>query len=102
MKLNKLARRCATALPAAVAAFGLMSPEAFAASGSDDFSDLWDMLEGWSQGSLGKSISLMFLLVGLGVGVVRGSIIGAVGCVAAAIALFLGPQIVETIFSAVI
>lgn len=102
MKLKRFLRRSATALPAALAAFGLMAPDAFASATNNDFSDLWDMLEGWSSGSLGKSISLMFLLVGLGIGVIRGSIIGAVGCVAAAIALFLGPQIIDTIFTALI
>ena len=54
------------------------------------------------QGTLGKSIALMFLLVGLGVGVIRGSIMGAVGCVAASMALFIGPQIIEQIFTALI
>lgn len=102
MKFKTFIKRSITALPAAAAAFGLMAPEAFASSTNNDFSDLWDMLEGWSSGSLGKSISLMFLLVGLGIGVVRGSIIGAVACVAAAIALFLGPQIIDTIFTALI
>lgn len=102
MKFKAFLKRSATALPAAFVAFGLMAPEAFASSTNNDFSDLWDMLEGWSTGTLGKSISLMFLLVGLGIGVVRGSVIGAVGCIAAAIALFLGPQIIESIFTALI
>ena len=60
------------------------------------------MLKNWSQGTLGRSIALMFLLVGLGVGVVRGSIMGAVGCLAAAMALFIGPQIIDNIFTALI
>lgn len=77
------------------------SPEAaFAANGDTDFQDLYNMLQNWAQGTLGRSIALMFLLVGLGVGVVRGSIMGAVGCLAAAMALFIGPQIVDNIFTA--
>lgn len=75
---------------------------AFAANGDTDFQDLYDMLHNWSQGTLGRSIALMFLLVGLGVGVIRGSIMGAVGCVAAAMALFIGPQIIDNIFTALI
>lgn len=59
------------------------------------------MLKAWSTGTLGKSIALMFLLVGLGVGVIRGSIMGAVGCVTS-MALFIGPQIIEQIFTALI
>ena len=66
--------------------------------GQEHFADLY----AWSTGTLGKSIALMFLLVGLGVGVIRGSIMGAVGCVAASMALFIGPQIIEQIFTALI
>ena len=68
--------------------------------GQEHFADLYAMLKAWSTGTLGKSIALMFLLVGLGVGVIRGSIMGAVGCVAASMALFIGPQIIEQIFTA--
>lgn len=75
---------------------------AFAANGDTDFQDLYTMLHSWSQGTLGRSIALMFLLVGLGVGVIRGSIMGAVGCIAAAMALFIGPQIIDNIFTALI
>ena len=60
------------------------------------------MRKACSTGTLGKAIALMFLLVGLGVGVIRGSIMGAVGCVAASMALFIGPQIIEQIFTALI
>ena len=70
--------------------------------GQEHFADLYAMLKAWSTGTLGKSIALMFLLVGLGVGVIRGSIMGAVGCVAASMALFIGPQIIEQIFTALI
>lgn len=42
--------------------------------GQEHFADLYAMLKAWSTGTLGKSIALMFLLVGLGVGVIRGSI----------------------------
>ena len=65
--------------------------------GQEHFADLYAMLKAWSTGTLGKSIALMFLLV-----VIRGSIMGAVGCVAASMALFIGPQIIEQIFTALI
>ncbi|MFQ9937575.1 MAG: TraA family conjugative transfer protein [Parasutterella excrementihominis] len=71
-------------------------------TGGQEHLDLYAMLKAWSTGTLGKSIALMFLLVGLGVGVIRGSIMGAVGCVAASMALFIGPQIIEQIFTALI
>ena len=50
--------------------------------GQEHFADLYAMLK---LGVPARSVNpspLMFLLVGLGVGVIRGSIMGAVGCVA--------------------
>ena len=63
---------------------------------------LYDIVYNWSTGYLGRSIALIFLLIGLGVGVIRGSIMGAGGCVAAAICLVVAPEVVEGILTAVI
>jgi conjugal transfer pilus assembly protein TraA len=70
-----------------------------AADHSGDFQTLYDQLLGWTNGTLGKSISLIFLLVGLGVGCLRGSILGAIACLAAALSLVIAPEIVEAIFA---
>ena len=106
MMLSIAANRTFTFLPAllSVSVFVLSAvcPDAAWAGTATGGQDLYSMLKAWSTGTLGKSIALMFLLVGLGVGVIRGSIMGAVGCVAAAMALFIGPQIIEQIFTALI
>lgn len=100
---NVIAAAFPMLLSLSFAALAAALPEcAFAAGTDKDFQSLYDMLKNWSQGTLGRSIALMFLLVGLGVGVVRGSIMGAVGCIAAAMALFIGPQIIDNIFTALI
>lgn len=107
MMLSIAANRTFTFLPAllSVSVFVLSAvcPDAAwagtATGGQEHFADLYSMLKAWSTGTLGKSIALMFLLVGF---VIRGSIMGAVGCVAAAMALFIGPQIIEQIFTALI
>jgi conjugal transfer pilus assembly protein TraA len=80
----------------------LAAGTAVAGSSDTEFEMLYDRLSNWSQGYLGKSISLMFLLVGLGVGVIRNSILGAIVCVAAAMALFIGPMIIDQIVTGVI
>lgn len=67
--------------------------------GSTAFQSLYEMLEAWSTGYLGKSIALTFLLVGLAVGVIRGSIMGAIACIACAMALLVGPDIVSAILT---
>ena len=79
-----------------------VSSTALASQTGTEFSMLYDIVYNWSTGYLGRSIALIFLLVGLGVGVIRGSIMGAVGCVAAAICLVVAPEVVEGILTAVI
>ena len=79
-----------------------VSSAALASQTGSEFSMLYDIVYNWSTGYLGRSIALIFLLVGLGVGVIRGSIMGAVGCVAAAICLVVAPEVVEGILTAVI
>lgn len=83
-------------------ALSCASISALASQTGTEFSMLYDIVYNWSTGYLGRSIALIFLLIGLGVGVIRGSIMGAVGCVAAAICLVVAPEVVEGILTAVI
>ena len=81
---------------------GLASSAALAAQTGSEFSQLYDMVYKWATGYLGRAIALIFLLVGLGVGIIRGSIMGAVGCIAAAMCLLVAPSVVEGILTALI
>ena len=80
----------------------MIAVPAIAGTDGTEFQDLYTMVKGWTNGYLGRSIALVFLLIGLGVGVVRGSIISAVGCIAAAMCLLIAPSVIESIISAVI
>ena len=91
-----------TVLLLVVSIFALMAPDVFAATGADDFQAIYERLLGWTQGSLGKALSLTFLIIGLIVGLVRGSLIGSVICVGAALALVTMPSILNSIFTATI
>ncbi len=66
---------------------------------ANDFDSLYTHLNAWATGTLGKSIALVFLLVGLAVGVLRGSIVGAISCLAAALSLVIAPSVINTIFA---
>ncbi len=94
MKFSKISCIALTALVA--------SSPVFAGTDGTEFQDLYTMVKGWTNGYLGRSIALVFLLIGLGVGVIRGSIISAVGCIAAAMCLLIAPSVIESIISAVI
>lgn len=76
----------------------LIADPAQAASHTDDFASLWDMLEAWTTGSLGKSVALAFLLTGLFAGIARGNLFAAVCCIGCALALVLAPDLITAIF----
>lgn len=84
-----------------VAALCVAGP-VFAGTDGTQFEELYTMIKGWTNGYLGRSIALVFLLIGLGVGVLRGSIISAVGCIAAAMCLLIAPSVIESIITATI
>lgn len=50
-------------------------------------------------GSLGKSLALGFLLIGLASGLLRGNLSAAVVALGAALALVVGPEIIESVFT---
>ena len=78
------------------------SSMAFAGTTGEEFQTLYELANDWATGYLGRAIALIFLLVGLGVGVLRGSLIGAVGCLGAAMCLLIAPTVIEGILTAVI
>ena len=71
-----------------------------AATGASDFNTLYDRLRGWCGGSLGKALSLGFLVVGLAGGLIRGSIVAAVVATGAALALAVMPDLIDSLFTA--
>ncbi len=95
-------RRITAALCLAVA-IGLLASaatEVFAATRGSEFNDVYDLVKAWATGGLGKTISISFLLVGLAIGILRGSVVSAVSCLAACVALLLGPAIIDSLFGA--
>ena len=86
-------------LLAVLVLFALLTNPAFAADSGTEFSELWTLLSGWCSGFLGKSLAIAFLLVGLSMGVVRGSIIAAAACIGAAVCLLLAPGIIDNMFA---
>lgn len=70
---------------------------AFAAGAEDDFGDVLTLLTDWSQGSLGKLVSLAAVIVGVGIGIVRQSIMAAVIGIAMAVVVQYAPTIIGNI-----
>ena len=101
---NRLSRGCprttlALAL-AAGAAIVLPWAAAQAGTGGTEFDTFYNTIVDWAQGSLGKALALTMFIVGIGVGVVRGSIIAAVPAIGGALGLFIAPTIIDGIVTA--
>lgn len=76
---------------------------AMAQAGSDTTFDAWgDQMEEWLTGSLGKAVSIAFVVVGIVMGVVRQSLMAFAVGVGAALGLNYTPDVIDTMFSALI
>ena len=90
------------ALAFALLAASLAPCIAQAGVGGAEFDTIYSTLTDWAQGTLGRVIALGMILVGLGIGVIRQSIMGAIVGVAGGLALFNAPDIIDGIVGAVI
>jgi conjugal transfer pilus assembly protein TraA len=86
---------------AAVAAVALV-PEAMAGTGGTEFDDIYTLLVGWTQGTLGKIIALGMFMVGLSAGIVNQSIVSVVIGIGGALALYYGPTVINGVVAALI
>lgn len=71
-----------------------------AGTGGTEFQEVYDLLEDWATGTLGKIIALGALIVGIGFGLVRQSVIAAVVGIAMALVLNFGPTVISGIITA--
>ncbi|ADV02138.1 MULTISPECIES: TraA family conjugative transfer protein [Comamonadaceae] len=94
---SKLVRNVQTALLLAVAVS--LPMQAMAGAGGSEFTQVYDQLTGWSNGILGKSLGVAALLVGLGVGVIKQSVIAAVVGVAMALTAGFGPGVIDGVIT---
>lgn len=78
----------------------MMGPlSAIAGAGGGEFTEVYDQLTGWSNGILGKVLGVAALLVGLGVGVIKQSVIAAVVGIAMALTAGFGPGVIDGIIT---
>ena len=68
--------------------------------GGSEFDAIWTLIQGWSQGVLGRIIALGALIVGIAFGLVRQSVVAAVIGISMAIVLQYGPDVIEGIVTA--
>ena len=89
-----------------IGALGLMalmiSEPSFAGTGGDAFTDVWDTLKDWTQGTLGRIVAGAMVLVGIVGGIARQSLMAfafALG-IGGGMGLYNTPTVVESVMSA--
>jgi conjugal transfer pilus assembly protein TraA len=79
----------------------VVAGSAYAGTTGTEFQGVYDLIKGWATGYLGRIIALGTFLVGLGVTIVRLSLLPVVAGLAVAITVAFGPTVIEGIASAV-
>ena len=92
-----LSNKAQVALLLAVAI--IIPMQAMAGAGGTEFTQVYDQLTGWANGTLGKVLGVAALLVGLGVGVIKQSVIAAVVGIAMALTAGFGPGVIDGVIS---
>ena len=82
--------------------FFVVASNVFAGTGGTEFTQLYDLLTGWTTGVLGKSIALAAFLVGMGFTVVQQSLVPVAVGIGAAAALAYTPAVLDGIIVGII
>lgn len=99
MSLKKNLSQWGIAIGLSVLCAGVAYAGTKGTAGGEEFSDIWDLIQGWSQGVLGRIIALGALIVGIAYGLVRQSVVAAVVGIAMAVILQYGPDVIEGILT---
>lgn len=76
---------------------------AMAHAGTDATFDAWvDNMDSWLKGSLGKGISIGFVVIGIIAGMMRQSLMAFVVGVGAALGLNYTPSVIDAMFTAIL
>lgn len=97
--LNKYTKTATDVLMAATLILGMVA-SSWAGSGGEEFSSVYDTLVDWSQGTLGRIISITMILVGMGMAVVRMTLVATVVAIAGGLILYNAPSVIESIQTA--
>jgi conjugal transfer pilus assembly protein TraA len=86
-----------------VVLFAAMLPEmALAGTGGTEFSSAYSLVTGWVQGELGRLLAISLLIVGVGMGIVKQSVMAAVPAIGAGLVVNVAPTIIGLLVTAVI
>lgn len=84
----------------AILAVVLVALPVWAASSSGPLSDVYTTLTDWAQGTVGKTISLGMILVGIVAGIANQSLMAFAVGIGGGLGLYNSPTIIDTVFNA--
>lgn len=90
------------ALSALAGSHDAFAGTAAAAGTTDSFASVWTAIVDFSQGSGGKLLTGLFVIVGVAAGVMKGSLMGFVAGIGAGIGLYNMESIIDGLFGATI
>ena len=99
---STLSKKTAVLTTVATAAVLLSATDAMAGTGGTEFDDIYNLLVGWTQGTLGKIISLGMFMVGLAAGIVNQSIVAVVIGIGGALALYYAPTVISNVVAGLV
>lgn len=73
-----------------------------AGTGGTEFTEVYTMLQGWTQGFLGKTIAIGCFLTGMAIGIVQQSLMAIALGVGAGMAVMYTPNIIDAMVTAMI
>lgn len=80
----------------------LLPQIALAGTGGTEFSSAYTLVTGWVQGELGRLLAISLLIVGVGMGIVKQSVMAAVPAIGAGLVVNVAPTIIGLLVTAVI
>lgn len=81
----------------------MLLPEmAMAGTGGTEFSSAYTLVTGWVQGELGRLLAISLLIVGVGMGIVKQSVMAAVPAIGAGLVVNVAPTIIGLLVTATI
>ncbi|MHB8742094.1 MAG: TraA family conjugative transfer protein [Sulfuricaulis sp.] len=82
-----------------VATLMVLAGTATAGTGGTTFDTIYTTVRGWAEGTLGKLLAVSAFIIGMGIGIVRQSVLAIVLGLAFAVSLAYAPAVIDSIFT---
>ncbi|HXF45845.1 MAG TPA: TraA family conjugative transfer protein [Burkholderiaceae bacterium] len=80
----------------------LLAAGAIAGTGGTEFTALETLVTGWTTGALGRALAIIAILVGAGIGIMRGGVMAMLGGIGIAVALSVAVGVIGGILTATV